>query len=308
VTGLALLCSGLAGPAGCKGFGATGIDFLGRGGGWGLVARQADVENVLWNASGLGRCGAGGGSVFAGYMDYHVGLKGGALGYLGREGPSWSWGAFVSYISSGDVALTSWDDPTGGLGTSYSYGGLTGGVSCGLRFVPALSVGVGIKAAREGVDGASESAVLGDLSATLALLGSGGVGPEAYASVVGRDLVLSASREVRDQEPGGMETGLALKLPAGETWIGCSMMFERAGRRDARLGVAALLSTEFEARLGYKRRVGEGADASYGLPWHRGLTAGFGVAFGKLWVDYTYENADPLDGVHRIGLRTFATP
>jgi hypothetical protein len=82
----------------------------------------------------------------------------------------------------------------------------------------------------------------------------------------------------------------------------------RSGRREARFGLAAMLSREFEARLGWRRRVGEGSDAAFGFPWQRGLNAGFGVYLGKFWVDYTYEDASPLDAVHRFALRADIKP
>ncbi|MFZ1946524.1 MAG: hypothetical protein WAW06_03180 [bacterium] len=302
---VAALVLGLAGRAGCSGFASSDIDFLGRGGGWGLVARQGDVDNIFWNASGLGRSEASGGSAFATYLDYHAGVKGGAVGYLGHGRPSWSWGCFVSYLSSGEMALTSWEDPTGGLGASFSYSDVVGGAAFGVRAIPAVLLGAAVKAARQTMDGVSESTVLGDLSATAALWE--GAGGEGYACIVGRNWVLGASETDLGEESGSVEAGLGLKFPTGLTSVGCSMVFDRAGGREARFGVAGLLSEEFEARLGYRRGVGAQSDASYGFAWHRGLTAGFSVSFGRLWMDYAYENADPLGGVHRIGLRSLGS-
>jgi hypothetical protein len=57
-------------------------------------------------------------------------------------------------------------------------------------------------------------------------------------------------------------------------------------------------------RLGYRRRTGAISDSANDLPWERGLSAGFGVGFGRIWVDYTYEDASPLDNIHRFGIRT----
>jgi hypothetical protein len=302
---LAVLVLALPGPAGSSGFASSGIDFLGRGGGWGLVARQGYPDNIFWNASGLGRCGMDGPSWFASYMDYHVGVKGGAVGYLGQGRRSWGWGSFVSYLTSGDLALTTWSDPTGGGGESFSYGAMVGGVACGVCVAPGVSAGAAIKVAREGMEGSSESAVLGDLSASAALWEN--AGSAAYACVVGRNWVLGGSEANLGEESGSAEAGLGLKFPTGQTSAGCSMVFDRAGGREARLGVAAFLSEEFEARLGYRRGIGAQSDASHGFVWHRGLTAGFSVCFGRLWLDYTYESSDPLDGVHRIGLRTLGS-
>ena len=111
----------------------------------------------------------------------------------------------------------------------------------------------------------------------------------------------------RTASPTGTEIGLAAESAWGQRG-GVSVLMGKDGEREVRLGMAASLSSEFEIRLGWRRRVGTGSDETYGFAWQRGLVAGFGVSLGRFWVDYTYEDASPLDAIHRFALRADIRP
>jgi hypothetical protein len=298
--GLALigLVLALAGQARASGFAAVNLDFLGRGRACGLAGAPGRLDNVFWNPSGLAWRAAPGGYAFAGYMDYLAGLKGGVAGYMGGGADNRAWGLYTAYLSAGSLTVTSWDDPTGGRGETFGYGELAGGLAEGIRVLPWLAVGGALKAAREGMDDEVATALLADLGITTKL-GAGG-----HACIAARNLAIGTWGATAGEAPTEVEVGVGLEAVDGKVWGGCSVVSGRGGQREALVGLAALMSEEFEARIGYKQRIGSDLDRSLGFPWHRGLIAGFSVCFGQFWVDYTYEDATPLDSIHRLALRT----
>lgn len=299
--GLALAVAG-AGAGGD--FASPGLDFLGRGRACGLVASPGRLDDVFWNVSGMAWREAGSGSAFAGWMDYLVGLRGGVAGYVGGAARGRCYGGYVAYLSSGSVARTTWDDPTGGRGETFAWSEIVGGLGGGFRLLPALGVGGGVKVVRQTLDDDAATALLGDVSGTAVLYRSGGGATGLSGCVAVRDLVLGTWGTSGDPGSGCLEVGAAVDFAGGRGAAGCSALLGRAGHREACAGIAASLSDQFEARLGYRRRTGVNSDAGHGFPWQRGLAAGFSVGFGSIWLDYTYEDASPLDGIHRLAVRS----
>jgi hypothetical protein len=300
---LALAC-GICPVCSASTFSALNIDFLGRcGGSHGLVADAGNLDNALWNPSGLGFFT--GEAAFAGFMDYMVGVRGGTAGYVAGAG-NMGYGAYLSYLSSGALTRTSWGDPAGGEGQTFDHSELTVGVSQGLQLLPNLAVGTGLKVARQNLDEASASGLLLDATTTLRLYPWGGgrlSGPAVFTSFVVRNLALARWQDDEGEVPRNSEMGLALRWPDGRVSYGLSFHFGQDGRRQIRTGLSARLSDEFEARVGYRRRTGVFSDSGSDLPLERGLLAGFGIGFGRLWIDYAFEDASPLDGIHRFALR-----
>jgi hypothetical protein len=292
-------------------FSALNIDFLGRGGGtYGLVGRNQDIDNVIWNASGLGFGSDETG--FGGYMDYIVQLKGGIAGYSSQYQQKGAYGLYMSYLTSGMISRTEWDDPTGGTGDEFSHGEFVFGASGGFRVTSYLSGGVGLKLARQSTDNVSSGGLFGDLSGSARIYpleaGEPGPGVKAFTTIVFRNLEITRWGEEAGDPPANAELGLAIESPQA-AWVGGGSYYvAREGRREVRLGLSAKPSEEFEVRFGYRRRIGDRSDSGAGFPWHRGLSAGFGVGFGKIWVDYTYEDASPLDNIHRFALRAIVGP
>jgi hypothetical protein len=285
-------------------FSVLNIDFLGRcGGTHGLVASAGNVDNGLWNPSGLGLFT--GATAFASYMDYMVGVRGGSAGYVAAAGNR-GFGAYLSYLSSGSLVKTSWGDPTGGEGESFSHSEFVIGFSQGYRPVSYMAVGTGLKIARQALDETDASSLLLDAAGTLRLYhwqGEHAPGPAVYLSAVIRNLVLARWQDDEGEVPRNSEVGVAVCWPDGRFSYGASFHFGRDGRREIRTGLSSRPSPEFEVRLGYRRRTGAFSDSGNDLPSERGLLGGFGVAFGRIWIDYTFEDASPLDGIHRFGIR-----
>ena len=287
-------------------FSSMNIDVLGRGGGTcGLVACPGDVDNVIWNASGLaespGRLG------FAAYMDYLVDTRAGMVGYTGSAEAGRSYGLYVSYLSTGMVARTGWDDHTG-TGDEFSHGEVVFGLSGGTWLTSFFSGGAGIKMARQSADDVIAGGMFADLSGTVRILplgsGDGASGYEAYSALVLRNLQVFRWGDKDGDSPGNLELGFGLEAPGRAFEAGFSFYFADRDRRQVRAGLTARPAEDFEVRIGYRRRTGKISDSANDLPWERGLSAGFGVGFGRVWVDYTYEDASPLDNIHRFGIRT----
>jgi hypothetical protein len=267
------------------------------------ISEIADLNDYWWNPAGLGyleRVEAAGG-----YMDYLTSLKGGLAGVAAptRRGPSYS--LYLSYLSTGRVGRTDFDDPTGGRGETFTFGELLGGFSAGMRVHDAVSAGASLKFAREQLDSDFETGVLADIGASIRLYGGEAWparGLAAYFAAVGKNLLMARDAGA-GRSPASLEASVSL-AGAGTTPFsgGFSVYMGQRGLVEVRAGLVALVSEEFRARVGYRRRVGENSDGSAGFSWVRGLTAGFGVRFGNVWVDYTYEDSSPLDSIHRFGV------
>jgi hypothetical protein len=287
-------------------FSSLTLDFLGRGGPLqGLMAGPGDDSDVVWTPSGLAFGSAP--AAFASYMDYLVDVRGGALGYRARAGRHSGYGLFMSYLSSGAISRTSWDDPVGGTGGTFGYRELVAGLSGGISVLRGLSLGTAVKLARQELDSDVTSGAFFDLSSTYRvhpLRGAGGNVTAAYLSLATRNIEVKRWGLSEGDAPLNTEVGLGVQAADGSVSAGFSFYFARAGRREVRAGFSALPSEEFEVRLGYRRRTGHMADRSGDLPWERGITVGFSVSFGAFWLDYTYEDASPLDNIHRFALRT----
>jgi hypothetical protein len=282
------------------------IDFMGRGGGTaGLAARTGDPDNLFWNASALAF--GTGSTAFAGFMDYLVGVRGGTVGYMDGTSSGLGCGLWLSYLSSGSISRTDFDDPTGERGASFKYTDVVSGISLGRRLLPYLSAGASVKFAREGVDAFSTSGLFADLSLTFKAYSPDletSSHPQIYTSFIVRNLEMVRWEEEVGSAPGGSEAAVALVFPTAATAIGLSFYFREGGRREVRCGLELEPSDQFEVRLGYRRRTGDLSDQANDLPWERGLMAGFGLGFGSVWVDYTFEDASPLDNIHRFAVRS----
>lgn len=286
------------------------LDFLGRGGGtMGLAARVDSPDNVCWNSSALafGR----GNAAFAGYMDYLVGVRGGTVGYMGKAQDDHGYGVWVSYLSSGALIQTGFDDPTGGGGETFKHTELMAGLAAGTALLPYLSVGAAVKLARQDLDDFSASGLLGDLSVTFKAYSPDpkvSSLPGIYTSYIARNIMVTRWGDKEGDLPGNSEAGVALEFPGGDVVAGFSFYFGEGGRREIRWGLAAGLSEEFELRVGYRKRTGLISDHANDLPWERGLLAGFGLGFGPVRLDYTYEDGSPLDNIHRFAITTIPGP
>jgi hypothetical protein len=270
------------------------------------VGEVSDLNDFWWNPAGLGYLERV--EIAGGYMDYLTTLKGGVAGFGAPTRRGWAYDFYLSYLSTGQVDRTDFDDPTGGMGETFTFGEIVGGAAAGTKLHESVAAGAGLKFAREQLDSDFKTGVLVDLGASFRFYRGGGwpgYGLAAYLTAVAKNLLIFKDAEGA-RSPAGLEAGVSL-AGAGSTPFsgGFSLYFGQRGVREVRAGVVGLLSDEFRARLGYRRRVGDNSDSSAGFSWVRGLTAGFGIRFGKVWVDYTYEDGSPLDAIHRFGL-TFA--
>jgi hypothetical protein len=300
VTGL------MAQPCAASALGALDVDFVGRGSGmvgWGVGMEGAD--NLMWNASGLafGR----GRTAFGGFMDYLVGLKGGTAGYIDRTPRDASYGFWVSYLSSGSLARTGFDDPTGEGGAAFTYSDVVSGFAGAYSVLPFVGLGATLKFARQDVGDFSASGLFGDASVTFKAYApdlKGGRRPHIYTSYTARNIELARWEQSTGTAPIGSEAAVVFDFPAHNLTTGLLFTLREAGSREVRWSLEAAPSDAFEVRLGYRRRTGSLSDQANDMPWERGILAGFGLRFGSIWIDYAFEDASPLDNIHRFGVRS----
>ena len=267
------------------------------------VSEISDLNDFWWNPAGLGYLERA--QAVGGYMDYLTSLKGGFAGFGAPGGRGLAYCLYMSYLSSGQVGRTDYDDPAGDGGETFTFGELVGGLSVGMSIHKTISAGASFKFAREQVDADFKTGMLADLGAAFRLYAGRGWPREdvaAYVTAVARNVLIVHDGEGAES-PMGVEAGVSLAGALNTPFSGgISFYAGRRGLREVRGGVIGMLSDEFRARLGYRRRVGDNSDSSAGFSYLRGLTAGFGVRFGKVWIDYTYEDGSPLDAIHRFGL------
>jgi hypothetical protein len=215
-------------------------------------------------------------------------------------------GLYLKYLSTGEVERTDWDDPLGGMGETFSHGEMVVGVSGGAEVISNVALGGAVKYARQDLDDLTGHGMFADIGVTLRLhpwQWTTDPGLEGYASFVTRNITMVRWGNTEGDPPFNSEVGLGIDSPNRRVRGGLSFCLARAGHREVRFGLTAGPSDEFEVRIGYRRRTGVMSDHSNDMPWERGLSAGFGVAFDRVWLDYTYEDASPLDGIHRFGLQ-----
>jgi hypothetical protein len=240
-------------------------------------------------------------------MDYLVGVKGGSVGYVDGRPANQGYGLWVSYLTSGSLSRTDFDDPTGAVGTSFRYTEVVTGLSGARSLLPYLSVGAALKVARQDVDGFSTSGIFGDASVSFKAYSPDpktSPYPRIYTSYIARNLEVARWGDAAGGVPVNSEIAIAFDFPGSDLATGVSFYFGDRRRREVRWGVEAALSDEFEIRLGYRRRTGHLSDRANDLPWERGLTGGFSLGFGSIWIDYAFEDASPLDNIHRFVLRS----
>jgi hypothetical protein len=239
-------------------------------------------------------------------MDYLVGTRGVAVGFVSRQNTRWGYGPYLTYLGLGSIPVTTWDNPLGGRDGDFSFSEIAAGIGAGAEALPYLWLGGGLKFVRSSLVNDAITAACLDLSGTARIFGGSTAGATSgFVCAVARDIGLMTWDDTGEagDPPTNVEVGAAVRTLDGKALLGCSFLEERGGGRDVRFGVSGLLSEEFEARLGYRRRLGTGSDSSIDSGWQRGLVAGFSVSLGKFWVDYTYEDASPLDSIHRLAVR-----
>jgi hypothetical protein len=217
----------------------------------------------------------------------------------------YGYGIWASYLSSGSLTETGFDDPTGGSGGTFGYGELMTGLAGGTGVLPYLSFGGALKLARQDLDDYSTSGVFGDLSVCFKAYSPDlevSSRPAVYTSYMARNILITRWGDDGGEAPRNSEVGVALEFPGGDLVVGLAFYFAGGGRREVRCGLEADLSPDFELRLGYRKRTGRMSDQANELPWERGLIAGFGLGLGPVRLDYTYEDASPLDNIHRFAI------
>ncbi len=265
----------------------------------GFVAKPAEGASVWWNPAGFATLDQSSGNFTV--IDYLGGLHGTFCSYEGRLSRG-GYALWVSWLGSPWIARrTTFTDPTGSQSGDFGYIVHVLGCAGAARLGRNLSFGVALKGIREEIDDDFYTAIFADIGTLVCLVrGTDLAGfSDIWLGGVTRNLRCISN-------PGGIESyrnfeiGTILSRPNDEMVCGFSLYFGPHGKREVRVGITGKLSPEFEMRVGYRRRIGRPSDSGYGFGLARGLSAGFAMTFSKISVAYTYENADPLDAIHRI--------
>jgi len=287
-------------------FGSLDLDTVDGSGMAGLVGGSPVLTSTVWNPAALGFDASQ--AAFVAYGDYLFTVKTFALGYrghLGRVGI----GAFTTHLTSGDLAHTTGNDPAGEIGRTFTYGETTIAVGGGLRVLRGIALGGCIKTTGVEIDDYRARATVLDLGVMVNLgqfMRTGSGTWDLNVAVVRRSMALAVSRDAVDPRTS-LEIGIAC-LQSDGVAVGVSWLGKSHGRAEVRAGIRVKASPDFRFMLGYRRRIGRFSDASQDFPWHRGLNGGFGVRFGECWLGYDFEDAAPLDSIHRFSIKFEPSP
>ncbi|MGQ9604492.1 MAG: hypothetical protein ACUVUU_09865 [bacterium] len=269
----------------------------------GLIADRTRPSNMSLNPAILaGRAPV---SVSFAYGRYLVTSRTVMISFRGRVGDV-GFGIHSSHFNGGVISRTTGDDPAGQASGSFSYGETSIGFGLGAQLVSWLALGGGLRIARVDVDDYTKARAFFD-AGTIVKLNEmlSGKTPkwELNVGMVVRGIEVSKGSKCQDEKIG-KEISMNVSMPEKGVTFALGWLSSTKGRSEIRGGMVLRPAGDFELILGSRRRIGSFGDVNQGFPWHRGLTGGFGLRFGSHWLNYSYEDASPLEGTHRFMLRT----
>ncbi len=269
----------------------------------GFIADRERTSNISFNPALL----AGGDplSVNFGYANYLVTSRTVMISFKGRV-RKLGFGIHTSYLSGGVINRTTGDDPAGQASGSFTYSESSVGVGIGTQLVSWLDLGGFVRFARIDAEDYAKTRGFFDSGAIVnlqKLLFGVGKGWELNLGLVTRGVEISRGSKC-EEEKIGQEISVNASIPKKGLRFALGWLSSTSGSREVRGGLVLKPAEDFELILGSRRRLGEFGDSRQGFPWHRGLIAGFGLRFGTHWLNYTYEDASPLQGIHRFVLRS----
>ncbi len=136
--------------------GTTGADFLklpigarGVGMGGAFSAISNDQSAMFWNPAGITQLG--GSSVMFEHVEYFAEISYDAIGGAHRLNDTFTIGAFALAMGSGDMEVTTVQQPMG-TGETFNVTNIVGGVSLGMKLTDKFSFGTNLKYVREDLD------------------------------------------------------------------------------------------------------------------------------------------------------------
>lgn len=295
-TALACLALGLAGPAWAAGPGTTGAAFLkigvgaralGMGGAYAAIADGAD--SVYWNPAGLSALTKRDATASFGLLFEDM-----SQGFVGYAAPAFggTLGGGVDYLRIGSIEKRAGD--TEAADSTFAAGHYAAALAYALPdTLPGLGLGASLKYIREDIDAMHAGALALDL------------GARYKTSVEGLNAALTAQNLgtslASDPLPLTTRLGAAYRLRGLPLLAAAdieSLWLEKRHTLD--LGAEVRAAEALALRAGY--RVGQSRDElGSGLV---GFSAGLGLRFEGIALDYAFVPFGDLGNTHRLTLST----
>lgn len=128
------------------------------------AALSGDVSSLYWNPAGIASIQRS--SLCASYMDYFVGISHNFVGYVQPINVESAFGVSVIYLDSGDIEVTTVDEPDG-TGTYYDVNNLAIGLTYAKYITDRFMGGVTLKYIQEGIWREKAKTVAFDLGSIL---------------------------------------------------------------------------------------------------------------------------------------------
>ena len=277
------------------------------------VATARDASALFWNPA-LASRGANT-EVQLAHLSYHAGVTMGYVAGVRRVGPVYL-GAHVQTLDSGSMDVTDEFSGPAGTGETFSYLGLSAGLTVSQALTDLFSYGVTAKFVREGGADVSETAGLLDLGVAYSI---GQTGADIGVSIRNFGLNGTADGELdRPTDAGGVVTveefegvvppttfqlGIGYRalraLDGHDLTVSGQLTNPNDNAERLNLGAEYVFNDLLSVRTGYAFGAEEASTPTFGF----GLAVpGLAGPRSRLRADYGFARLDRLGSTHRIGI------
>ncbi|RKX71113.1 hypothetical protein DRP53_02755 [candidate division WOR-3 bacterium] len=296
VLGIALFLTGYSGPGSC-GFASLKIRADARIAAIGCAGTGgfSGGASILENPAGIVRSPH---QLTSTYLNYIVGIHAGFLGYVYPIRQAQGLGFGVSYLNYGNIPETTPENPTGAGNGTYSAADFLVALGYGRRVVKDLDLGGALKTIYEKIHDYSGMALAVDFG-----MRYGGPMRGLSLGLAMRNLGFQNKPfiEERARLPLLWEFGVNQQLLNHSLSISGDLGYALDTKFYYELGVEYLLMEIVSIRMGY-RSPGRDLRTGSGMDILAGTSAGVGVVWKRLSIDYAFVPYNELGNTHRISL------
>lgn len=268
----------------------VGAKALSMGGAYSGLAEGKDA--MYWNAAGLTDLKYS--EMGTSYMDYVVGIKSGYVSYVLPVGAKSGIGIAVNFLDYGKMQETGTGGETLDDFSAYDLGYFIG---YGRKLGSRLGVGVSVGMVKEKIKSYTAESILGDVGLKYTLIPD-----KLELGLVGKNIGTQTKAFIEEKSDLPTEYHLGLGYKVREN---VSLGLEGVNDQDntsLRAGAEYNWKETVSLRFGYNSLVGKDLKAGSSKDSMTGFSAGLGLEYRGMSVDYSYVPYNELGDVHRMSL------